>query len=101
MDMVHRGILEEMLNQNFERWSRSDTLMKALIGRIVNNKALLVPVPAFEKRCAIKVIREKLNSEQKVTKELMSISHRSPSAAAGTPSGEESNARRLHHKRRN
>lgn len=56
MDMIHPEVLEETLNKNFKRWSRSDAFMEAMIDRIVKNPGYIAPVAASFKQRATNTI---------------------------------------------
>lgn len=44
---IHRGVMDQILNQNLERWSRLDAFMEECIGRVVNNTDFKAAVAAF------------------------------------------------------
>lgn len=67
-DIVQLRVLYEMLNQNFERWSRSNASMKASIGKVCTNLGFVAPVLAFVKQRASYEIVFELHTEPKLTR---------------------------------
>lgn len=82
--MNHRGVLDEMHNQNFERCSRLDSFMEALIGKIVNSSGFIATVAAFVKKYTTNAIEKEFLAEPKVTEEIPSPPDRSSTASVGS-----------------
>lgn len=70
--MIHRGALEETLNQSCTHSSRSDTILQALSRKIVNDSGSIMSVAAFVKQHVINAVEKNLNRELPLTKEIPS-----------------------------
>lgn len=92
-DTIHLGVLDELLNQNFNRWSRSDTIIQTLIEKIVNNRGFIAPVAVIFKQRVICAVHKALTSEPPVLKKILSTTDRFPSASTGPISDAKSNTR--------
>lgn len=100
--MIDLGVLGELLCQNYQYRSRLEAFIKtrayALVSRILNSPDKIAPVAAFAKQRVIDAVKKELNSESKLTKEILSLPGRCPSASGGTTLDEEFKARRLGHR---
>lgn len=85
-DMIHSGLLNKTLNENFERWSHLGEFLKAPIYRIVKNPGFIARVAAFVKYRETSTAEDKLILEPPVTKKTPSPHDRSPSASVGLTS---------------
>lgn len=94
-ELIHHQSLNETRNKRFNRWSRSDTILQALIDKIVYDPGFIAPIAAFEKHCVISPIEKELTQEPPVPNEILSAPNHSPSALTGTTLDKESKARRL------
>lgn len=76
-EMIHCEVLDETINQSFNRWSRLDTIMQALIEVIVHDPDFIALVDANFKQSVITAIEKKLSRESPVTKKISSSRNRS------------------------
>lgn len=56
-EMVGRGVLDETLNQNFNRRSRSDPFMQVLVKKVVYDPDFLAPVAALARQHVNKAVK--------------------------------------------
>lgn len=56
--VVHLGVLNETLNQNFNRWSQSHKFIQTLIEKIVSDPRFVAPIAAIVKQLVIKAVKE-------------------------------------------
>lgn len=67
---------------NFNRWSRSNNLMRALVKKTDNNSDFITPSAAFVKQSVINAVQVGLEQERQVTEGIPSPSDHSLSASA-------------------
>lgn len=99
--VIHCRFLDELLNQSFNRCSRSDSFMQVLVKNVVNDPNFITPVAAFVCKRVINALKEELKQALKVTKKIFSLPDHSSSVFTEAWFDGESKARRYAHKRRN
>lgn len=87
--MIQREVLGGKLNQSFNRSSRSDTFMPALIEKFINDADFIATFTAIVKQPVIKVVEKELYKEPPVASKTQLSLARSTSASADTISDEE------------
>lgn len=55
-EMIHCEVLDEMLAQSLNFWSRSETFTQALIEKIVSGSVFIAPVTDFLKQSVINAV---------------------------------------------
>lgn len=93
-EMINREVVDETLSKSLSRWSRSNTIMQALVDKIANDPGFIEPVAAFFKQGTINAVEKKLNRVPPVTKEIQSPPDPFPSAFYCTTMDKKSKARR-------
>lgn len=83
-DKNYLEVLGEPLNQNFVRYSLSDTIVETLTAKIVDSLGFIAPVATFVMQRVTNAIEEELHDEQKVTMGIPSSPDQYPSASAGS-----------------
>lgn len=92
-DIIHRGVLNRMLNQTFLYLSSLNAFIEAIIGKIVTNKGFIASVAAFERQHASNTFEEELKPKPSVAKDIPLLLNRSSSASADNFSDKELKAR--------
>lgn len=58
-EIIHLRVLDKKLNQSFNCWSPSDTIMQALVKMIFNYPGFIVPFAVFVEQCVINTLEKR------------------------------------------
>lgn len=94
-EIICRKVIDKTLSQNFNRCSRSDTIMRALIESSAEDPSLVASTAAFVEHYVINVFKKELKREPSVAKEISSPLDRFLSPSTGTTLDKECKAWRL------
>lgn len=76
-EVIHRGLLNKMLSQGYNRWSQLDTFMQVLVVKIACDSGLVTLAAALVLHCVVNVVGKKLKQESQVSKRISSPPERS------------------------